>query len=87
MGRTKTSDEPPVYNRLDVLRAEQGLSRREFAEAIGVHYQTVGYLERGEYKPSLLIALKIADLFGVRVEDVFSLTPFPTLSTLKEISK
>ena len=87
MGRTKTSEEPPVYNRLTVLRAEQGLSRRDFAEAIGVHYQTVGYLERGEYKPSLLIALRIADLFGVRVEDVFSLQPFPTLSTLKETPK
>lgn len=69
-----------LYNRLAVLRAEQGLSRQDLADRLGVHYQTIGYLERGEYKPSLLVALKAAELFGVQVEDIFSLTPFETIS-------
>jgi DNA-binding XRE family transcriptional regulator len=45
-----------------------------------VHYQTVGYLERGEYSPSLHLALRIAEFFGVPVEVVFSARPFPTIS-------
>ena len=44
-----------------------------------VHYQTIGYLERGEYSPSLYLALKIAQFFDVPTEVVFSLTPFPRL--------
>ncbi len=36
-----------IYNRIAMLRAERGISRRELADALGVHYQTVGYLERG----------------------------------------
>jgi DNA-binding XRE family transcriptional regulator len=69
-----------VHNRIALLRAEQGVSRRDLAEALGVHYQTVGYLERGEYSPSLLLALRIAEYFGVPVEVVFSPRPFPRLS-------
>ena len=47
-----------VHNRIAVLRADRRVSRRELAEALGVHYQTVGYLERGEYAPSLHLALR-----------------------------
>jgi DNA-binding XRE family transcriptional regulator len=68
-----------VHNRIALLRAEQGVSRRELADALGVHYQTVGYLERGEYNPSLHLALRIAAFFGVPVETVFSVEPFPTI--------
>jgi DNA-binding XRE family transcriptional regulator len=68
-----------VHNRIAMLRAERGLSRRDLAEALGVHYQTVGYLERGEYSPSLYLALKIAEYFDVAVEVVFSTTPFKRL--------
>ncbi|WP_342665844.1 helix-turn-helix transcriptional regulator [Promicromonospora kroppenstedtii] len=68
-----------VHNRIAMLRAERGISRRELAEALGVHYQTVGYLERGEYSPSLYLALRIAEYFGVAVEVVFSTTPFKRL--------
>jgi putative transcriptional regulator len=70
-----------VHNRIAVLRAERGVSRRELADALGVHYQTVGYLERGEYSPSLHLALRIAAYFEVPVEVVFSLTPFPRLGS------
>ncbi|MBF0672035.1 MAG: helix-turn-helix transcriptional regulator [Salinibacterium sp.] len=62
-----------------MLRAERRVSRRELADAVGVHYQTVGYLERGEYNPSLHLALRIARFFDVPVEVVFSLEPFPRL--------
>lgn len=68
-----------LYNRLAVLRAERGITRRELAVAVGVHYQTVGYLERGEYSPSLVLALRIAEYFGLGVEDVFSTRPFPLI--------
>jgi DNA-binding XRE family transcriptional regulator len=65
-----------VHNRIAVLRAERGISRRQLADALGVHYQTVGYLERGEYSPSLHLALRIAGYFEVPVEAVFSTEPF-----------
>lgn len=69
-----------VHNRIAVLRAEQGVTRRELADALGVHYQTVGYLERGEYNPSLHLALRIAEFFAVPVEAVFSIEAFPRVS-------
>jgi len=68
-----------VYNRIAMLRAERGVSRRQLADALGVHYQTVGYLERGEYSPSLYLALKLSEYFEVPVEVVFSTKPFPRL--------
>ena len=69
-----------VHNRIALLRAEQGVTRRQLADALGVHYQTVGYLERGEYNPSLHLALRIAAFFDVPVEAVFSTTPFPRVT-------
>lgn len=71
-----------VYNRIALLRAEQGVTRRQLADALGVHYQTVGYLERGEYNPSLHLALRIAEFFGLPVETIFSTEPFPRISDL-----
>ncbi|MBE1485274.1 helix-turn-helix transcriptional regulator [Plantactinospora soyae] len=68
-----------IYNRIAVLRAERGISRRDLADALGVHYQTIGYLERGEYNPSLHLALRIAEYFEVTVEVVFSTQPFPRI--------
>jgi putative transcriptional regulator len=70
----------PVYNRLSVLRVERGLSRQALADAVGVHVQTVGYLERGEYNPTLALALRIAAFFEIPVEAVFSLAPFTPMS-------
>ena len=68
-----------VHNRIAMLRAERGISRRQLADALGVHYQTVGYLERGEYSASLYLALRIAEYFEVPVEVIFSVRPFPRL--------
>lgn len=70
-----------IHNRIAVLRVERGISRRELAEGLGVHYQTVGYLERGEYSPSLHLALRIARFFEVPVEVVFSLEEFPRIGS------
>lgn len=75
-----SGDAGRIYNRLKVLRVERGLSRKELADALGVNYQTIGYLERGDYNPSLELALRIGDYFGLPVEVVFSLTPLGPLS-------
>jgi putative transcriptional regulator len=68
-----------IYNRIAMLRAERGISRRELADALGVHYQTVGYLERGEFSPSLHLALRLSRYFEVPVEVLFSIDPFPRI--------
>ena len=70
-----------IHNRVAVLRVERGISRRQLADALGVHYQTIGYLERGEYSPSLYLALRIAEHFEVPVEVIFSTTPFPRIGS------
>lgn len=69
-----------VYNRIPVLRAERGLSRQDLADALGVNYQTIGYLERGDYSPSLELALRLSEYFRLPVEAVFSLRPLGLLS-------
>jgi len=69
-----------IFNRLPVLRAERGLSRQELADALGVNYQTIGYLERGDYNPSLELALRLSDYFALPIEAIFSLRPFRPLS-------
>jgi DNA-binding XRE family transcriptional regulator len=69
-----------IHNRLAVLRAERNLSRQDLADAVDVHYQTIGYLERGEYHPSLELALSIAEFFGLPVEAIFSFQPFQPMS-------
>jgi putative transcriptional regulator len=69
-----------VHNRLAMVRAERKVSRQSLAEAVGVHYQTIGYIERGQYNPSLDLALKIAGFFGLPVEALFSLAPFRPLT-------
>ncbi|MFD5860588.1 helix-turn-helix transcriptional regulator [Streptomyces chartreusis] len=69
-----------VYNRLAMVRAERKVSRQSLAEAVGAHYQTIGYIERGQYNPSLDLALKIAKFFDLPVEALFSLEPFRPLT-------
>ncbi len=63
-----------------VLRQERGLSRKELAEKIGVNVQTVGYLEREEYNPSLDLAFRIGETFGLPVDLIFSPEPLRPLS-------
>jgi putative transcriptional regulator len=72
--------ESGLYNRIAVLRAERDISRQELANALGVNYQTIGFLERGDYGPSLKLALELAAYFGLPVEAIFSTQPFRPLS-------
>lgn len=69
-----------LYNRIAVLRAERGLSRQQLADQLGINYQTVGYLERGSYNPSLELAFRIGEVFGLPVEAIFARQPFRPLS-------
>ena len=65
--------EEPVFNQIEQVRSSLGLSRQELADLVGVHYQTIGYLERGEYSPSLVLALRISNALNKEVSELFSL--------------
>lgn len=75
----RVPDREVVHNRLPLLRADRGLSRTALADALRIHYQTIGYIERGEYAPSLHLALRIAAFFDLPVEAIFALEPFERL--------
>lgn len=69
-----------LYNRIAVLRAERGLSRQDLADALDVNYQTIGFLERGDYAPSLTLAFALSRYFSLPIEAIFSPEPFRPLS-------
>ena len=69
-----------IYNRIKTLRTEKGLSRKDLAEAVGVNFQTIGYLERGDYNASLELAFKLAEYFNVPIDVAFSPRPFKTMA-------
>jgi len=69
-----------IYNRIKMLRTEKGLSRKELADAVEVNFQTIGYLERGDYNASLELAFKLAEFFEVPIDMAFSPRPFKTLA-------
>lgn len=69
-----------IYNRIAVFRAEAGMSRKALADKVGVNPQTIGFLERGDYNPSLELALNIAQVFKLPVELLFSFKPFPSVA-------
>jgi putative transcriptional regulator len=71
VSRKPKSEEDLVANRVEEIRTENNISRQELAEQVGVHYQTIGYIERGEYSPSLVLALKIAEALDSSIEDLF----------------
>jgi DNA-binding XRE family transcriptional regulator len=70
------NQEEPLNNRVEEARILLGLSRSDLAAEVGVHYQTIGYIERGEYNPSLALALKLAKALKVEVSQIFSTKPF-----------
>jgi putative transcriptional regulator len=63
-----------MENRLRVLRAQFNLSQQELAERAGVSRQTINAIETGKYDPSLALAFKLARLFEMRIEEVFTPT-------------
>lgn len=69
-----------IYNRIALFRAEAGMSRKALADKVGVNPQTIGFLERGDYNPSLELALNVAAVFKVPVELLFSFKPFPSVA-------
>jgi putative transcriptional regulator len=60
-----------VKNRLKVLRAERGWSQGDLADRLGVSRQSVNAIETGRYDPSLPLAFRIAELFGLPIEAIF----------------
>lgn len=68
-----------IYNRVQLIRTERGMSRQQLAVLVGVNDQTIGFIERGDYSPSLELAFKIAEVFDVKVDQIFSVKPFPSL--------
>jgi putative transcriptional regulator len=60
-----------MKNRLRVLRAERAWSQQDLAERLEVSRQSVNAVETGRYDPSLPLAFRIADLFGMPIEEIF----------------
>jgi len=60
-----------MKNRLKVLRAERDWSQGDLAERLCISRQSVNAIETGKYDPSLPLAFRIADLFGLRIEEIF----------------
>ena len=67
----RPATESPLPNRIAELRERAKLSRLELAELVGVNSRTIGYLERGEYNPSLALAFRLSDVFSLPVEKIF----------------
>ena len=62
----------PLYNHLKEYRARLGVNQQEMGVLAGVSRQTISQIERGDYSPSVTLALKIAKICNVSVEDIFS---------------
>jgi len=61
----------PLNNHLKEMRARLGVNQQEMGKLVGVSRQTISQIERGDYSPSVTLALKIAKVCNVRVEDIF----------------
>ncbi|KGA98159.1 XRE family transcriptional regulator [Alkalihalobacillus alcalophilus ATCC 27647 = CGMCC 1.3604] len=62
-----------LKNRLKELRAREGLNQTDLAKKIGASRQTISLIERGDYAPSVILALKLANFFEESVESIFRL--------------
>lgn len=60
-----------MENRLEQLRKSCSLKQDELADAVGVSRQTIISIEKGRYNPSILLAFRIAEYFGMKIEDIF----------------
>jgi putative transcriptional regulator len=60
-----------MKNRIRVLRAEKDWSQAELAQIVGVSRNSINMVENGKFDPSLPLAFRIADAFGLKIEDVF----------------
>ncbi|MCM1182221.1 MAG: helix-turn-helix transcriptional regulator [Roseburia sp.] len=62
----------PLYNRLKEYRARLNVNQQEMGKLVGVSRQTISQIERGDYSPSVSLALKLAKVLDVQVEDIFT---------------
>lgn len=62
----------PLYNHLKEYRAKLGVNQQQMGALVGTSRQTISQIERGDYSPSVTLALKIAKVCGVHVEDIFA---------------
>ena len=62
-----------LKNRLKERRAALNVNQQEMGRLCGVSRQTISLIERGDYSPSIVLAMKLADVCGVKVEDIFYL--------------
>ena len=60
-----------MKNRLEELRKNRGIKQEELASVLEVSRQTIGSLENGRYNPSILLAFKIANFFGMSIVEIF----------------
>ncbi len=60
-----------LYNKLKEYRTSININQQDFGKLVGVSRQTISLIERGDYSPSVTLALKIAKIFNVKVEDIF----------------
>ena len=75
-----TESKGRLFNRIAMLRAERGLSRNALAAELDINFQTVGYIERGDFNPSLDLAFRMSEYFGLPIEAIFSRKPFRPLT-------
>lgn len=68
----KEAGRMPLYNKLKEFRALIGVNQTRMGEMAGVSRQTISQIERGDYSPSVTLALKIAKICNAKVEDIFS---------------
>ncbi|MEE1155462.1 MAG: helix-turn-helix transcriptional regulator [Acutalibacteraceae bacterium] len=61
----------PLYNKLKEYRAKINVNQSQLGNMVGVSRQTISQIERGDYSPSVVLALKIAKIFNVTVEEIF----------------
>ena len=63
-----------LETKIRALRLERGMDQAELARLVGVRRETIGRLEKGQYNPSLKLAMDIAQVFHTTVEDIFTFT-------------
>lgn len=61
-----------IKNRIREYRAKQNMKQEDLAKLVGVRRETIGNLEKGKYNPSLVLAWNIAKVFGVPIEEIFT---------------
>ncbi len=62
-----------IKNRIKEYRARYNMTQEDLAKSVGVRRETIGNLEKGRYNPSLILAWSIAEIFEVKIEDIFTI--------------